>query len=510
MKKFLALCVLIAVVPFLMAAYDPRVWSRVNGVLSPGAGTDDFAVGRGACAGGVDCFFVDVSSSTISCNSFDDIEGCGFVTEAPQNEGESYTLCEAKTNGTDCAILQVSTALATDVVINIDDNGIGATRSIAGAVAPTLTADDLVAGRSACDGGTDCITLEALTGNIVCNSPDGIAGCGFQGVAPAATGATITLPEATDNGTDKIILKAEDALAQDVTLLFNDTGGITGYRQAVLLWDSDVDAAWTNDESEVEIGYFVPVTGDPRLADFSKIRIEFEGFQPTTATGTFLYMIDEEGEIVGDDGGEDNYEFFLRRENAQPPPFEGDYSNTYTSSALWTVTHNKGTVNVLWAAYDSNDEAIVPDTVTVVNANTVTMAFSPNAAGYAVISGGNDGGQAAWEAMHTQLSGIGYIDLEVQSGGVVDAFKAISGWVEIQLPHLDVDQRHRISWKVMLGEASGAFIGMSGSSGEAVYQLSALPGGAGNLAAGIKLQTNSVGSDPYDLTSARARVWGIK
>ena len=63
------------------------------------------------------------------------------------------------------------------------------------------------------------------------------------------------------------------------------------------------------------------------------------------------------------------------------------FSAAFTSSTLWTVVHGLGTTDVVWAAYDGNGEAIIPDTVDVVDANTVTMTFSVAVAGTAVIVG---------------------------------------------------------------------------------------------------------------------------
>jgi hypothetical protein len=63
------------------------------------------------------------------------------------------------------------------------------------------------------------------------------------------------------------------------------------------------------------------------------------------------------------------------------------FSAVFTSSTLWTVNHNLASTDVVWAAYDSNGEAIIPDTVDVVDGNTVTMTFSVAVAGTAVIVG---------------------------------------------------------------------------------------------------------------------------
>jgi len=61
------------------------------------------------------------------------------------------------------------------------------------------------------------------------------------------------------------------------------------------------------------------------------------------------------------------------------------FAQAFASSTTWTITHNLDTINVTWAAYDSNDDALIPDEVEVTSANVVTMRFSVARAGRAVI-----------------------------------------------------------------------------------------------------------------------------
>lgn len=67
-------------------------------------------------------------------------------------------------------------------------------------------------------------------------------------------------------------------------------------------------------------------------------------------------------------------------------PAANIYSQAFASSTLWTVTHNLGTTDITWAAYDGAGDAQFP-VVNIVNANTVTMTFNPAVAGTAVIVG---------------------------------------------------------------------------------------------------------------------------
>jgi len=61
------------------------------------------------------------------------------------------------------------------------------------------------------------------------------------------------------------------------------------------------------------------------------------------------------------------------------------FAQAFASSTTWTITHNLDTINVTWAAYDSNDDALIPDEVEVTDTNTVTMRFSVARSGRAVI-----------------------------------------------------------------------------------------------------------------------------
>jgi hypothetical protein len=63
------------------------------------------------------------------------------------------------------------------------------------------------------------------------------------------------------------------------------------------------------------------------------------------------------------------------------------YTQTFTSSTVWVVTHNMATANVTWAAWDTSEEAIIPATVDITDTNTVTMTFAVAVAGRAVIMG---------------------------------------------------------------------------------------------------------------------------
>ncbi|MGC8807881.1 MAG: hypothetical protein ACP5QB_10135 [Thiomonas sp.] len=73
-----------------------------------------------------------------------------------------------------------------------------------------------------------------------------------------------------------------------------------------------------------------------------------------------------------------------------------NYSQSFTSQTSVSLTHNAGTTNVLVACYDANNREIIPQSVTVTDANTVTVTFGSAQSGRCVVnsSGGGSGGLA--------------------------------------------------------------------------------------------------------------------
>ena len=71
-----------------------------------------------------------------------------------------------------------------------------------------------------------------------------------------------------------------------------------------------------------------------------------------------------------------------------------NYSQSFTSQTSVVLTHNAGTTNVLVACYNSSDVEIIPNSVTVTNANSVTVTFETAQTGRCVVnsSGGGSGG----------------------------------------------------------------------------------------------------------------------
>jgi hypothetical protein len=52
------------------------------------------------------------------------------------------------------------------------------------------------------------------------------------------------------------------------------------------------------------------------------------------------------------------------------------------------VTHNLNTINPIAQVYDVNDYQVIPQTLRVTNANTITVTFSQQESGYVVVAKG--------------------------------------------------------------------------------------------------------------------------
>lgn len=60
-----------------------------------------------------------------------------------------------------------------------------------------------------------------------------------------------------------------------------------------------------------------------------------------------------------------------------------------TASTTWTITHNMKTGTPLVQAYDTNQQLIIPDTITIVDNNTVTLTVASAVAGRAIVMYGS-------------------------------------------------------------------------------------------------------------------------
>ena len=61
-----------------------------------------------------------------------------------------------------------------------------------------------------------------------------------------------------------------------------------------------------------------------------------------------------------------------------------------SASDEWIAQHNLGTLNLIIGVYDSNNEKIVPQRETIINADTVKLTFSTPVAGKVVVFGASE------------------------------------------------------------------------------------------------------------------------
>lgn len=99
----------------------------------------------------------------------------------------------------------------------------------------------------------------------------------------------------------------------------------------------------------------------------------------------------------------------------------GTVSRTFSSSTQWILSHNLGTKELFWGAYDSADEAVIPYKVDVSDPNTTYFYFSQAEAGFAIVSRGGGGSGGAGTAENVG-AGVG---LFAQKSGDTLQFKSL-------------------------------------------------------------------------------------
>jgi len=68
--------------------------------------------------------------------------------------------------------------------------------------------------------------------------------------------------------------------------------------------------------------------------------------------------------------------------------YSSNYSASFGSSTTWTINHNLNTRYVIVQTFNSSHNQILPQEITLTNANTVTATFSQAESGYAVVTVG--------------------------------------------------------------------------------------------------------------------------
>jgi len=98
----------------------------------------------------------------------------------------------------------------------------------------------------------------------------------------------------------------------------------------------------------------------------------------------------------------------------------------FTNQSTWVVTHNLNTVNPIAQVYDANDYQIIPQTLRVTDANTITVTFSQQESGYVVVAKGGHVVSGSVDA--NNISG-----LSTAITNQVNALGAFSGSSQINL-----------------------------------------------------------------------------
>lgn len=98
-----------------------------------------------------------------------------------------------------------------------------------------------------------------------------------------------------------------------------------------------------------------------------------------------------------------------------------NYSQSFTSQTSVVLTHNANTTNVLVSCYNSSNVEIIPQSVTVTNANSVTVTFGSATTGRCVVNSSGGGGGSGTVYTGTGLTGDGSSGnpVRVAPGGAV-------------------------------------------------------------------------------------------
>ena len=112
----------------------------------------------------------------------------------------------------------------------------------------------------------------------------------------------------------------------------------------------------------------------------------------------------------------------------------GNATASFTNSSTWTFLHNLNNRNVLVQTYDSSFNQIIPQNITLTDANTVTIVFPVSISGYAIASLGGisvsgAGGGTSTTTTTTTTSGI--VSFNLQTGNYTLAASDINKIVRV-------------------------------------------------------------------------------
>ena len=99
----------------------------------------------------------------------------------------------------------------------------------------------------------------------------------------------------------------------------------------------------------------------------------------------------------------------------------GNATASFTNSSTWTFLHNLNNRNVLIQTYDSSFNQIIPQNITLTDANTVTIIFPVSISGYAIaslggISVGGAGGSSSSSGGSSTTTTSGIVSFNLQTG----------------------------------------------------------------------------------------------
>ena len=293
------------------------------------------------------------------------------ITELP-NDAIGIDLA----NGTALALTPLGSPFENDqLTLNVDESTltqVGGTLKIAvdGVTATEINAD--VAGAGLVQNGT--------TGALDVNVDDSTIEISTDTVQVKAAGITETHLNASVAG-NGLSGGAGTALAVNVDgtsiAITTDTLGVVdSYFNTPLSADSGSDT--------LSIGDTLTVSGSAASASTLAVSTSVASDTFTiTASGATSNLTDvtaassANGQVMVSDGT--NY-----------TPRQVHYVGDFTGSPIgttWTVSHNLGQRYVNVTVVDSNHEVIIPESITLTDANTVTVTFNTAVGGYAIVTG---------------------------------------------------------------------------------------------------------------------------
>jgi hypothetical protein len=115
----------------------------------------------------------------------------------------------------------------------------------------------------------------------------------------------------------------------------------------------------------------------------------------------------------------------------------GNATASFTNSSTWTFLHNLNNRNVLVQTYDSSFNQIIPQNITLTDANTVTIVFPVSISGYAIASlggisvSGAGGGTSTTTTTTTTTTTSGIVSFNLQTGSYTLAASDVSKIVRV-------------------------------------------------------------------------------